>query len=128
MILKQSLSFIVVGLVQLAMDVSLFLAFATLGLNIPLANMLSRGSAALTGFYLNGKVTFSSQIGGTINSNFFWRFVVLWIFLTGLSTALVSAVEMIGNFQLFKLGISKLVIEAGLVVLSFIGQKFWVYK
>lgn len=128
MVLRQSFSFVVVGLVQLAIDVSLFLGFVTLGLNMPLANIFSRGSAALTGFYLNGKVTFSSQIGGTSVKDFFWRFFALWIFLTGLSTVLVSAVEMIGNFQLFKLGLAKFIIEAGLVVLSFMGQKLWVYK
>jgi putative flippase GtrA len=127
----QFLLFLVVGVAQYAIDALLFAVLFFLGVPVGLANVAARGTAAVAGFQLNGRLTFRDQRGeqGWRISNGI-KFLTLWIGMTVASTALMlAAAQLFESLDLSGTWIvaAKLVVEGFLAVLSFSLSKWWVF-
>lgn len=117
--------YLTVGLFQFILDLGLFLLLQKIGLPLFVANVISRLTAATTGYYLNRQFTFS--ITPTTDYSMAIRYWSFWIFMTMLSTGLIMILQ-----NLFpansSLGIGKFIVESFLCVVGFLISKFFVYK
>lgn len=116
-----------VGGVQLIMDWALFVALTWLGVGIVPSNLVSRAGAATLGFWLNGKYTFAEAgDGGRLGRGQMIRFLVIWIVMSALSSAVVWWVG-------HKAGLGwawliKPAADAAFALLSFFISKHWIYR
>lgn len=114
--------FLIIGGVQFAFDSGLFIVLTYWGM-LPLpANFLTRFSAAMLGFLLNGKVTFGQS---RLTRQQLLRYVLLWISLTLLSTGAVTVTGSMGGIQ--AAWVMKICIEILLAMLSFVLMRRWVF-
>ena len=120
------MSFLLVGCCLIAADWAVFVALTALGMAVAPASILGRVVGALLGFSLNGSVTFGSIRSPVLGRRPFARFVLLWIVLTTMSTVLVTVLA--GQLSLYGAWFAKLVVEAGMAVLSFLASRYWVYR
>jgi putative flippase GtrA len=110
---------------QFAFDFVLFFFLQNIGLAAVFANVTSRFSAALAGYYLNKRFTFG--VGEVKTYSMFKRYWLFWLFMTGLSSTLVF----LWDFHLqttWSMGIGKFTIECFLCILGYLISRFWVYK
>lgn len=126
---KTFVLFLLVGGVQYVLDAGIF-SLLVLSLDTSLANVLSRLSGACAGYYLNGYFTF-----GVINQKNVFnlrrivKFSLVWTGLTLVSTLSINmVVSMLPTADWHYIVVVKLVVEAVLVILSFLMQKFFVYR
>jgi putative flippase GtrA len=114
---------------QYLLDAALYGILLSVGMSIPLANVLSRGAAASGGFLANRYLTFSKR-SDTLASfrASLMRFVILWILMTVISTGLMILLSRVWGSELDVLVVGKLIVEAVLAVISFLISKFWVYR
>ncbi|WP_340570056.1 GtrA family protein [Stenotrophomonas sp. G106K1] len=113
-----------VGGIQLVVDWALFVALSWAGLGVVPSNLVSRAGGAAFGYWLNGKYTFAG--GSGLGRNQMIRFVVTWIVMSVLSSAIVWIVGHKAG-----LGWAWLVKPAGdaaLALLSFFISKHWIYR
>jgi len=115
---------------QYIIDVTLFIGlFSLFGFPV-LFNITSRAIAAVTGYYLNGIVTF--KVGQTIGAKKRkLRFLMLWIGMTFLSSIAITMIMYLSERNGWPpnmIAISKPLIEAALFLLSFLIQKIWVFN
>lgn len=125
-LLRQSTSYIVVGLLQLALDTLLFVALTAVGVGPAIANPLARASAAGVGFWLNGRHTFADAAGPRLGAQRFWRFAITWVSLTVISTLAITLVTQ--HLGLHAAWLGKPFIEALLAIISFIVLRQWVFR
>lgn len=123
---RQAPLYVIVGLVQLALDATLFIALTAAGLPVAPANVVARASAALLGFALNGRYTFQSAEHPWRVSRSLPRFVALWCALTVLGTLAVSVIEARGSLGLAWL--AKPLVDAVLAVAAFFASRRWIYR
>lgn len=116
----------VFGLLQLALDWLLFVAFTALGTPTAPANLASRLSAAVLGFWLNGRYTFADGTGSRLGWRRFARFWLLWLTMTAISTVLVVAVE--SQLGLHWAWLAKPVVEGCLALATFFLMRHVVYR
>ncbi|WP_369934307.1 GtrA family protein [Xanthomonas tesorieronis] len=124
-LLRQGSQFVVIGLLQLLIDWSVFVAATAVGMPTIPANVLGRVCGALLGFWLNGRITFASD-GARLGWQRFGRFMAMWIVLTLLSTWLVALCADALGLRLAWL--AKPVVEGALAVLSFFVGRHVVYR
>lgn len=127
--MRQPLLFLLVGVLQYALDAALFTLFISLGLATVPGNVLSRASAAACGFLANRYLTFEqrSDTFRRFRSSLV-RFVLLWLAMTLLSSALLVLVKQ-GWGDLLEVQVkAKLLIEALLAIISFLLSKYWVFR
>ncbi|MBN6103774.1 GtrA family protein [Xanthomonas sp. CFBP 8703] len=125
-LLRQGSQFVVIGLLQLLIDWSVFVAATAAGMPPIPANVLGRVCGALLGFWLNGRITFASGDGARLGWQRFGRFMAVWILMTLLSTWLVAlCVDALG---LRLAWLAKPVVEGLLAVLSFFVGRHVVYR
>lgn len=113
-----------VGGIQLVVDWALFVALSWAGVGVVPSNLVSRAGGAALGYWLNGKYTFAG--GSGLGRNQMIRFVVTWIAMSVLSSAIVWIVGHKAG-----LGWAWLVKPAGdaaLALLSFFISKHWIYR
>ena len=127
---RQFLLFLVVGGIQIAVDTLLF-AFIFVLTGEPLfSNVVSRGSAAIIGFMLNRRYTFNAWRLGEAGGQGL-RYILLWVVLTAASTSLIAAANAFlaggGHKREWMVGF-KILIEAGLALLSFLGMRYGVFR
>jgi putative flippase GtrA len=115
--------FVLVGLVQLAFDSSLFVALTAAGVPVVAGNLIGRVGGATLGFWLNGRYTFGRP---RLDRGHALRFAAVWIPLTFLSTALVGFVA--SRLGLHGAWMAKPIVEAGLAVISYFLWKHVVYR
>ena len=125
-LLRQGGLYLVFGLLQLLLDWLLFVVLTALGMPVTPANLASRTSAALLGFWLNGRYTFADADGSRLGVRRFVRFWLLWLAMTAVSTVLVAALA--ARLGLHQAWLAKPVIEAGLAVANFFLLRHWVYR
>jgi putative flippase GtrA len=125
-LLRQGASYVVIGLLQLALDALLFVALTAAGMTPAFANPLARASAAGLGFWLNGRHTFADDGGPRLGTTRLWRYAITWGSLTILSTLAVSVAAR--HLGLHAAWLAKPVIEAVLAVVSFTVMRQWVYR
>ncbi len=124
---KQFLVFLMVGGLQYSIDVAVFSGL-TLLISTEFANVTSRAVAALSGYVLNGKVTFKTPQKDPVHSASFQRFLMVWALMTLISTGLITLIT--SHYQLaWEASIAlKLTVEMVLVILSFTLQKLYVFR
>ncbi len=123
---KQFLVYLLVGGIQYVMDIAIFSGL-TLFISTEIANVTSRGTTALVGYWLNGKMTFKTEGRNRIHLMGFQRFLMVWLLMTLISTFLIGL--MVSHYQLsWEVAIAvKLIVEVVLVVFNFLLQKRYVF-
>ena len=125
-LLRQGGYNLVFGVLQLLLDWLLLVALTALGMPVAPANLASRTSAALLGFWLNGRYTFADGNGQRLGWRRFTRFWLLWLAITAISTVLVAVVA--SRLGLHQAWLAKPLVEAGLAVVSFFALRHWVFR
>lgn len=126
LILRQGLSFGIVGGIQLLLDWGVFVLGSALGVPVPAANLAGRVAGASLGFWLNGRVTFRAQGARRLAGRPLRRFLLMWAALTVVSTLAVDAVARLLDLE--SAWLAKPVVEALLAGLSFFVSRHWVYR
>jgi putative flippase GtrA len=121
--LRQGGLFVIVGLAQLAVDTSIFIAATALGLPVVAGNLLGRVSGAGLGFWLNGRYTFGQA---TLDRRHAARFAIAWSLLTVLSTVSVDIVA--AHLGLHGAWLAKPLVEAVLAAINFMVSRHWIYR
>jgi len=119
--------FLIVGLIQYTIDISLFsLLVLTTGLTV-LSNILSRAAGAFFGYYLNGVITF--RVLGKIREKFAFRYVIAWMVMTVISILLIRFFIKLGHItgQSLVLVVVKASVELLLFIVSFLLHKLWIF-
>ena len=125
-LLRQGGHYLAFGILQLLLDWAGFVALTALGMPAMPANLASRTSAALLGFWLNGRYTFADGQGSRLGWRRFVRFWLLWLFMTAVSTVLVTVVE--AQLGLHWAWLAKPVVEGGLALAGFFLLRHVVYR
>ncbi|HEY0503171.1 MAG TPA: GtrA family protein [Lysobacter sp.] len=124
-LLRQGGSYFVIGLIQLFVDWTAFVALSALGLAVEPANIVGRVSGALLGFWLNGRFTFASD-ETAMGRRQLARFVAMWLATTLVSTWAVGHIDEAIGLQwawLAKPGIDLALSAAGFLV-----SRHWIYR
>ncbi|ANR80895.1 hypothetical protein BBB57_23180 [Kosakonia sacchari] len=130
----RALVFFNVGIIQFVIDTILLQILFYLGIELTVANVISRGIAACLGCFLNYQYTFRSRqnIKYIYFIQVFIRFVCFWIMMTILSNFLLRMIfNLITNYFLFLPlpgMIAKIITEVILFFISFFISKFWVFN
>ncbi|MEJ1097858.1 MULTISPECIES: GtrA family protein [unclassified Pseudoxanthomonas] len=124
--LKQGMSFIVAGALQLLLDWAVFVALTSLGASPVVGNLAGRVCGALLGFWLNGRVTFADQGQPRLGWRRFLRFLAVWLTLTLISTVLVASTA--SQLGLQQAWLAKPIVEGGLAVVAFFLWRHLVYR
>lgn len=125
-VLVQGAKFAGVGGVLILVDWLTFVLLTRLGVDTMTANLCGRLIGAVTGFFLNGILTFGGKDGANLGWVRLLRFVLAWIGMTILSTACVVAVDR--YLGLAAAWIAKPAIDASLAVLGFVVSRYWIYR
>lgn len=118
--------FFLFGIFQFAVDSLIYTILSAVGVDIFLANVLSRGSAAVLGYFINGKYTFNKNL----SSGTFLKFCIYWLFMTTLSSSLLWVVKeiYIGAENVIFTFVSKVLVELLLFFISFFLAKKMVFN
>lgn len=125
-IIRQGLSFLVVGLGLVAVDWLVFVLLTAVGTTPAVANVAGRVAGAVLGFWANGRVTFAYAGVPRVGGRRFVRFALLWSLLTLVSTGLLALCA--EHFGLRLAWLAKPLVEAGLALVSFMVSRHWVYR
>ena len=125
-LLRQGGSFVLVGLLQLLLDLSLIVARTARGMAAAPANLAGRVAGALLGFWLNGRVTFAQAGGARLGWWRFAKFLLVWVPLTAISTLAVTWVA--GTLGLAHAWLAKPLVEGALAVVAFFLWRHVVYR
>lgn len=118
-------AFVVVGVLQVLVDTTVFIALGWWGVPVATANVVARICGALLGFWLNGRVTFARADGHGLNRAALARFVLSWCALTVLGTLLLVQVD--ARAGLSAAWLAKPFVEAFLALLGFVSLKYFVF-
>ncbi len=122
---RQGKLFLAMGILQWLVDWLVTVLLSQAGLSLELANVLGRVTGAMLGFWLNGWFTFARP-GAVLGGSQLLRFLCLWLVLTAVSTAAMSAIGHHSGLQ--RAWLAKPLVEAGLAVISFFLSRHWVYR
>ena len=125
-VLMQGLKFGIVGGLLILIDWTVFVLLTRSGVDAVYANICGRVVGAMTGFLLNGIVTFSQEGNANLGWRRLLRFVLAWIGMTIVSTACVWFVNK--QLGLGAAWIAKPAIDALLAVLGFLVSRHWIYR
>lgn len=125
-LLRQSSRFVAAGIAQLLLDWAVMVALSALGVPLAGANLAGRVCGALLGFWLNGRWTFARDGQARLGWARLWRFVLVWLALTALSTWLMTSIaQALGLHQAW---LAKPLVEVGLAVVAFFLWRHVVYR
>jgi putative flippase GtrA len=124
-LLRQGSSYFVIGLVQLGVDWAVFVVLTALGMIVEPANVLGRISGAALGFWLNGRFTFAGD-DTAVGRRQFFRFVLMWLTTTAISTWGVGHVE--ASVGLKWAWLAKPAIDLTLSAAGFLLSRHWIYR
>ncbi len=122
---RQSRHYLLIGGVQWLVDWAVMVLISHLGAMVEVANICGRISGAMLGFWLNGKITFSSD-DTQVGRKQLQRFVLMWLCNTAISTLAVGRIDDVFGLQWAWL--AKPCIELLLGVVGFLLSRHWVYK
>lgn len=126
MLLRQGVSYGVIGGLALAVDWLLFVALSASGMPTIPANLFGRTTGAALGFWCNGTFTFSDVQGRRLGWRRLLRFLASWLATTGLSTFAMYTID-----QRMALGwawLAKPFVDGFLAALGFLTSRYWIYK
>jgi len=124
-ILRDGVQFLGVGVIQLVLDVALYVVLTQAGVGLAVANLGGRAASSVCGYWLNGRVTFLHRVQPRVHIRIA-RYVVLWLALSVISTAALAAVADVGGLS--STWWAKPLIEAVLGIVSFLLSRHWVYQ
>lgn len=124
--MKKVALFFLFGIFQFAVDSLIYTTLSAVGVDIILANVLSRGSAAVLGYFINGRYTFNKNP----SSGTFFKFCIYWLFMTALSSSLLWVAKEIfsGAENITFTFVSKVLVELLLFFISYILAKKMVFN
>jgi putative flippase GtrA len=123
-LVKQFLQYGTVGLCALGVDVGTFTLARGMGLDLVSANVLARFVGAITAYTGNFLWTFEQAPNMSEWLRTSWRYAVVWVGATSISTALLSVLTHLG----FNETGSKLAVELTMPFLNFVVAKLWVFR
>ncbi len=124
---RQLLLFLLAGIAQVLLDWAVFVLLTGLGLPVVASNLIGRTSGACLGFWLNGRYTFVDDQGRPrLAREHLGRFLLAWLALTALSTALLAWLSQ--HMELQMLWLAKPAVEAAVAGLGFIVWRQWVFR
>ncbi|KRG71638.1 GtrA family protein [Pseudoxanthomonas dokdonensis] len=124
-LVRQGTLFVLMGLVQLALDTLVTVLLSRAGMPLAAANVAGRVSGAALGFWLNGRVTFA-RADSVLGRRQALRFLIVWLALTLVSTALVAGIGQ--HATLRTAWLAKPVVEVMLAGISFFISRHWIYR
>lgn len=127
--LRKPFLFVAVGAFQYLLDTALYALLISFGIEIAPANIVSRLSAAASGFVLNRYVTFG-QRNETVKrfSGSLMRFVLFWVATTVVSTlSIIWLADILGGDNTQRV-VAKVIVEAVLAVVSFLVSRYWIFR
>lgn len=122
---RQGRHYLLIGGVQWLLDWGVMVLISHLGAKVEVANVCGRISGAMVGFWLNGKITFSSE-STTVGRKQLQRFVLMWLCNTAISTFAIGHIDEV--FGLQWAWIAKPAVELTLGLIGFLLSRHWVYK
>ena len=126
MLLRQGGRYLLVGGLQLLLDWLVFVLSTWMGVPAAPGNIAGRISGALLGFWLHGRITFAQAGERRLGWGRFLRYLVVWLALTALSTALVGLVAT--QLGLQQAWVAKPLVEGALAVVAFFLWRHVVYR
>ena len=123
---RQGGRYLLAGGLQLLLDWLVFVLSTWMGVPAAPGNIAGRIAGALLGFWLHGRVTFARPGERRLGWRRFWRYLVVWLALTALSTALVGWTD--AQLGLQQAWLAKPLVEAALAVLAFFLWRHVVYR
>lgn len=123
-LIKQLLQYGTVGVLSLGVDVGIFTTLRALDVGLVPANVVARFSGAVAAYSGNFLWTFSrpSKLDGWLRSS--WRYALLWVGATLLSTFLLTVLTSAGANETA----SKLGVEIFMPLLNFFIARHWVFR
>ena len=122
---RQGRHYLIIGGIQWLVDWGVMVALSHFGMRIGPANVAGRISGALLGYWANGKLTFAGD-DTAIGRTQLFRFVVMWLGTTAVSTWSMGAIDDFGGLKWAWL--AKPAIEFALGVVGFVLSRHWVYR
>lgn len=125
---KQFFLFTVIGGLQYVLDILLLYGLLLLGIDIALANLVSRGTVGFMGFAANRYVTFSDTSISLSTS--LPRFLIAWAITSALSTIGILAILSLafdGDYSVNSGVLVKIVVEVLVFIIAFLMQKLWIF-
>ncbi|AJZ61080.1 gtrA-like family protein [Paraburkholderia fungorum] len=124
-IVRQGISYGVIGALQLALDALTFVGLTAAGLDTPVANLCARLVGAALGFWMNGSVTFAAEGQARIGKAQFSRYAVTWCLTTVVSTLVITLIN--HSHGLLWAQLAKPVADGLLALAAFLCSKYWIY-
>ena len=125
-VVRQGIKYSMVGGLALAVDWAFFVAVTWFGFSTIWANISARLCGALVAFALNGVVTFATQEGSCLGLTRFSRYAATWVFMTLVSTGMVSGIE--SATGLTWAWVAKPLVETALAAATFFIYRHWIYR
>jgi putative flippase GtrA len=122
-LIKQLLQYGTVGLSALAVDVGTFLLLRAAGLDLVPSNVIARFAGAVTAYTGNHLWTFSQAVKASDWARSSWRYTLVWVAVTLLSTFLLTTLTRFGAPE----APSKLGVEMLMPLLNFFIARRWVF-
>ena len=122
---RQSRHYLMIGGVQWLVDWGVMVGLSHLGLVIEAANVAGRISGALLGYWLNGRITFSTD-EHELSRRALQRFILMWLCTTAVSTWAMGSID--DWFGLKWAWLAKPGVELVLGVVGFVLSRHWVYR
>jgi putative flippase GtrA len=123
-LIKQLLQYGTVGLCALAVDVGTFLTLRAVGVDLVPANVLARLAGAITAYSGNHLWTFSQPTNAADWARSSWRYALVWVAITLLSTSMLASLTHFGAPE----APAKLGIEMLMPLLNFFIARRWVFR
>lgn len=123
-LIKQLLQYGTVGLCALGVDVGTFMLLRVAGLDLVPSNVIARFAGAVTAYSGNHLWTFSQAVKASDWARSGWRYALVWVAVTMLSTFLLRTLTRFGAPE----APSKLGVEMLMPLLNFFIARWWVFK
>jgi putative flippase GtrA len=123
-LIKQIFQYGLVGVTALGVDVGVFTLCRMWGADLLVANTAARFAGAVTAYTGNYLWTFSQKAHAKDWVKTSWRYVVIWVGATTLSTVLINTLINVGLTETY----AKLAVEMALPILNFLLSRYWVFK
>jgi putative flippase GtrA len=125
-IVRQGISFLIVGGCLIAVDWAIFVALTALGVQPSIANLAGRITGALLGYWANGHITFMTSEASALGRQSFIRFITSWFIVTALSTYMITIVA--NCLGLKTAWLAKPLVDGVLAIFTFFVSRHWIYR
>jgi len=125
-LLRQGMSYGLIGVIVLLVDWLVFVAFSASGMATIPANLLGRIAGAALSFWSNGTFTFKDDNGSRLGWRRLARYVVTWLAMAGLSTYAMYSIDQ--HAALAWAWVAKPFVDLFLAAVVFAVSRYWIYE